>query len=145
MWRQEASRTGSVFGNLRGMHREAFATTAAPAAIGPYSQAIVASGTMVFLSGSIPLTPEGELVMDSIEAQTEQVCQNIKALLGAMGLGMENIVKTTIFLSSMDHFGTVNEVYGRHMASPPPARSTVAVAGLPKGVDVEIECIAVRP
>jgi 2-iminobutanoate/2-iminopropanoate deaminase len=61
------------------MHREAFATTAAPAAIGPYSQAIVASGTMVFLSGSIPLTPEGELVMDSIEAQTEQVCQNIKA------------------------------------------------------------------
>lgn len=125
--------------------RETHRTDAAPAAIGPYSQAVKARGTLVFLSGQIPLTPAGEKRFGTIEEQTEQVCQNIKGLLGSMGLGVENIAKTTIFLSSMDHFQAMNAVYGAHMGEAPPARSTVAVAGLPLGVDVEIECIAVIP
>ncbi|MBX3095452.1 MAG: Rid family detoxifying hydrolase [Fimbriimonadaceae bacterium] len=125
--------------------RETHRTDAAPAAIGPYSQAVRARGTFVFLSGQIPLTPSGEKRVSSIEEQTEQVCMNIKGLLGSMGLGVDNIAKTTIFLSSMEHFQTVNAVYGAHMGDQPPARSTVAVAGLPLGVDVEIECIAVIP
>jgi len=125
------------------MHREIHSTDTAPGAIGPYSQAVRASGDLLFLSGSIPLTPGGDLVMDSIEAQTEQVMQNMKALLESAGLEFGNLVKTTIFLSSMEHFGAVNEVYGRFVGTNPPARSTVAVAGLPKGVDVEIEGIAV--
>jgi 2-iminobutanoate/2-iminopropanoate deaminase len=125
------------------MQREIHATDRAPGAIGPYSQAVRASGNFLFLSGSIPLTPGGELVTDSIEAQTELVMENMKGLLESAGLGFENLVKTTIFLSSMDLFAAVNEVYGKYVGPNPPARSTVAVAGLPKGVDVEIEGIAV--
>jgi len=123
--------------------RETHATDQAPAAIGPYSQAVKASGSFVFLSGQIPLTPTGEKRVSSIEEQTEQVCQNIGALLGSLGLTPAHIVKTTIFLSSMEHFQTVNGIYGKFVGEAPPARSTVAVAGLPLGVDVEIECIAV--
>lgn len=125
------------------MAKTIHSTDQAPAAIGPYSQAVEANG-FVFCSGQIPLTPGGELVGGSVTVQTEQVMSNIEALLNSMGLGFENIVKTTIFLSSMDHFASVNEVYGAAFASEPPARSTVAVAGLPKNVDVEIEVIAVR-
>ena len=131
-------------GNLNAMHKSIHSTDRAPAAIGPYSQAVEASGTFVFCSGQIPLTPQGELIDGDVRAQTEQVLSNIRGLLGSMNLGMENIVKTTIFLSSMEHFGAVNEVYGAAFAADPPARSTVAVAGLPKNVDVEIEVIAVR-
>lgn len=117
-------------------------TDKAPGAIGPYSQAIKASGSFLFCSGQIPLTPAGELITGDIREQTKQVMTNIEGLLGSAGLGFGNIVKTTIFLSSMEHFAAVNEVYGSFFAGEPPARSTVAVAGLPKNVDVEIEVIA---
>ncbi|CAN5532783.1 RidA family protein [soil metagenome] len=125
------------------MHREVISTTNAPGAIGPYSQAVKASGNFMFLSGQISLTPAGDLVSGSIEDQTKQVMQNLAAVLDAAGLSFGNIVKTTIFLSSMDHFAAVNAVYGSHFSENPPARATVAVAGLPRGVDVEIEAIAV--
>lgn len=125
------------------MKREVLRTANAPQAIGPYSQGIRAVGEFVFLSGQIPLTPEGELVKGSIEDQTRQVMRNIEALLAAAGLGPGNVAKTTIFLSSMDHFAAVNEIYGEFFGPNPPARSTVAVSGLPRGVDVEIETIAI--
>lgn len=118
------------------------ATDQAPGAIGPYSQAIRASGTFVFLSGQIPLTPSGELVTESIAAQCEQVMKNLAAVLEASGLTFANVVKSTILLSSMDHFATVNEIYGRAFPENPPARATFAVSGLPRGVDIEIEMIA---
>ena len=125
------------------MTREVISTTDAPAAIGPYSQAIKASGSFYFMSGQIPLKADGTLVVGDIRQQTEQVIANMRAVLTAAGLDFDNIVKTTIFLSSMDHFVTVNEIYGAAMGSVPPARSTVAVAGLPRGVDVEVEAICV--
>lgn len=125
------------------MTREIVATTNAPAAIGPYSQAVKASGNFLFMSGSIPLRPDGTLVEGDVAAQTEQVLKNMEAILTEAGLTFSNIVKTTIFLSSMDHFATVNELYGKVMGENPPARSTVAVLKLPRGVDVEIEAIAV--
>lgn len=125
------------------MTREPHSTPDAPAAIGPYSQSMRAAGTLLFLSGQIPLRPDGELVQGDIEAQTRQVMANLRAVLQSAGLGFENVVKTTIFLSSMEHFAAVNQVYGEAIGTPPPARSTVAVAGLPRGVDVEIEAIAV--
>ena len=95
------------------------------------------------MSGQVSLTPGGELVKGDVKTQTAQVMSNIKGVLDAAGLNFANVVKTTIFLSSMDHFAAVNEVYGSYFESDPPARSTVAVAGLPRGVDVEIEAIAV--
>ena len=125
------------------MLRETLSTDNAPGAIGPYSQAIRAEGKFLFLSGQIPLTPQGEIVAGDVAAQTEQVMKNIGAVLAEAGLTSANIVKTTIFLKSMDSFAAVNEVYGRYFESNPPARSTVAVAGLPRGVDVEIETVAV--
>jgi 2-iminobutanoate/2-iminopropanoate deaminase len=125
------------------MTREIVATQDAPGAIGPYSQAIKCSGSLYFMSGQIPLRPDGTLVEGDVRAQAEQVIKNMTAVLAAVGLSFENIVKTTIFLSSMEHFATVNEVYGAAVGSAPPARSTVAVSGLPRNVDVEIEAIAV--
>ena len=125
------------------MLRATISTPNAPGAIGPYSQAIQAEGRLLFMSGQIPLTPAGELVQGDVTVQTEQVMSNMKGVLEAAGLNFSNIVKTTIFLSSMDHFATVNAVYGSVFESDPPARSTVAVAELPRGVDVEIEAIAV--
>lgn len=125
------------------MTREVVSTSDAPAAIGPYSQAMKASGSFYFMSGQIPLRPDGTLVDGNVREQATQVIENMKAVLTAAGLDFSNIVKTTIFLSSMDHFVTVNEIYGAVMGPVPPARSTVAVAGLPRGVDVEIEAIAV--
>lgn len=125
------------------MSRTVIHTDQAPAAIGPYSQAIKAEGTILFMSGQIPLTPSGDLITGDIKAQTEQVVANMKAVLAAAGATPANLVKTTIFLSSMDHFAAVNEIYGSMFEGEPPARSTVAVAGLPRGVDVEIEGLAV--
>lgn len=123
------------------MSKEAISTTNAPGAIGPYSQAI-RTGNLLFCSGQIPLTPGGELITGDIREQTTQVMKNVTAVLEAADLSLANVVKTTIFLSSMDHFATVNEVYGSYFTETPPARSTVAVAGLPKNVDVEIEVVA---
>jgi 2-iminobutanoate/2-iminopropanoate deaminase len=125
------------------MKREVISTSGAPGAIGPYSQAVKAEGGILFMSGQIPLTPEGVLVTGDVAVQTQQVVENMKAVLKAAGLTPANLVKTTIFLSSMDHFAAVNTVYGSMFDGEPPARSTVAVAGLPRGVDVEIEGIAV--
>lgn len=125
------------------MMRETFFTSNAPAAIGPYSQAIRCEGKLFFCSGQIPLTASGELITGDVKAQTEQVLKNITSILTAAGIMVEQVVKTTIYLSSMDHFAAVNEVYGKVFHKNPPARSTVAVAGLPKGVDVEIEVLAV--
>ncbi len=120
---------------------EKISTAAAPAAIGPYSQAIKA-GDYLYFSGQIPLTPEGKVVVGTIEEQTEQVMSNMAAVLAAAGLGFRDVVKATIYLTSMDDFAAVNEIYGRHFADPAPARACVQVAGLPKGVSVEIDWIA---
>ncbi|MBI5706602.1 MAG: RidA family protein [Armatimonadetes bacterium] len=125
------------------MTRIVVSTPNAPAAIGPYSQAIKASGSFLFCSGQIALTPGGELIETSVDDQAEQALKNLGAVLAEAGLDYENVVKTTIFLSSMEHFATVNEIYRKFFKNDPPARSTVAVAGLPRGVDVEIEAIAV--
>lgn len=122
--------------------RKPLSTPDAPAAIGPYSQGIFAEGSLLFLSGQIGLTPAGELVQGDVKVQTRQVMQNISAMLDSVGLSLSHVVKTTVFLSSMDHFQAMNEVYGSFFPSEPPARSTVGVVGLPRGVDVEIECIA---
>jgi 2-iminobutanoate/2-iminopropanoate deaminase len=116
-------------------------TSNAPEAIGPYSQAIKI-GNMVFTSGQIALTPSGEFLNSDIKTQTKQVCENLKAVLEAAGSKIENVVKTTIFLSDINDFTAVNEIYGEYF-SHKPARSTVAVKELPKGAKVEIECIAV--
>jgi len=119
-------------------------TEKAPAPIGPYSQA-VQTGNMLFISGQIPIDPEtNELISGSIKDEAEQVMQNLAALLLKAGFSFENVVKTTIFLSEMNHFGDVNEVYGSYFKSDYPARETVAVLGLPKNVNVEISLIAVK-
>lgn len=117
-------------------------TAAAPAAIGPYSQAVWA-GDLLFCSGQIPLDPAtGQLVEGDAATQAKQVLENVKAVLEAAGLGLENVVKTTIFLKDMNYFQTVNEVYASFFTPPFPARSTVEVARLPRDVKVEIEVVA---
>jgi 2-iminobutanoate/2-iminopropanoate deaminase len=122
--------------------REAVATKRAPAAIGPYSQAIKAGG-LVFTSGQIPIDPAtNQIVVDGISAQTERVLANIKGILEAAGSSMEKVVRTTVFLKNMADFPGMNEVYSRFFSDPPPARSTVEVARLPKDVLVEIDTIA---
>ncbi len=125
------------------MNREVISTENAPGAIGPYSQAIKVEGKMLFLSGQIPLRPDGSTVTGDVKEQTRQCLTNVKAVLEAAGLHLGHVAKTTIFLSSMSHFADVNEVYATFFTIDPPARSTVAVAGLPRGVDVEIEVTAV--
>lgn len=125
------------------MTRHAVSTTGAPAAIGPYSQAIALDG-FVFCSGQLWLDPAtGELV-EGVEAQAERAMRNLAAVLDAAGLTLADVVKTTIFLADMADFAAVNAVYGRHVPDPPPARSTVQVAALPKAGRVEIEAIARR-
>jgi 2-iminobutanoate/2-iminopropanoate deaminase len=117
-------------------------TDQAPAPIGPYSQAVEAGG-FLFCSGQISIDPKTNQVFTGpIEEQTKQVMENIRAVLSNAKLGFQNVVKTTIFLKDMGDFPAVNEVYGRYFSENPPARSTVAVAGLPKGVHVEIEVLA---
>jgi 2-iminobutanoate/2-iminopropanoate deaminase len=126
------------------MSRQAISTGGAPAAIGPYSQAI-RSGDMVFCSGQLGLEPvSGELV-DGVEAQAERALRNLQSVLDAAGLGFDDVVKTTIFLADIGDFAAVNAVYARFMPDPPPARSTVQVAALPKGGLVEVDAIARRP
>lgn len=115
----------------------------APSPIGPYSQAVL-SGNALFASGQIAINPKtGELNMDSIEVETEQVMQNIEAVLQEANMTFENIVKCSIFLSNMDSFSRVNEVYGKYFPTNPPARETVEVSCLPKSVNVEISFISV--
>ena len=126
------------------MKREVIRTELAPSAIGPYSQAIRAGG-MVFLSGQIPMDPAtGELVGgDDVKAQTRRSMENLKAVLAAAGSSFSSVLKTTIFVTDMGDFGAVNEVYGSYFEGiDPPARATVEVSGLPKGVKVEISMIA---
>jgi len=125
--------------------RTAIATKGAPAAIGPYSQAVVApAGALVFCSGQIALDPTtGEMVgAGDVRAQTERVLANLGAVLAAAGASFATVVKTTIFLADLQDFGNVNEIYARHFPSQPPARATVQAAGLPRGALVEIEAIA---
>ena len=124
------------------MTREAISTSGAPAAIGPYSQAIAIDG-FVFSAGQAALDPAtGLLVGGGIEPETERVMANLTAVLGAAGCAWSDVVKTTIFIIDMAEFGAVNAIYGRFVSDPPPARSTVGVAALPKGARVEIEVVA---
>ena len=128
------------------MNKQVINTSLAPAPVGPYNQAISASGQMLFVSGQIPLNPStGELVGDGdITAQTQQVLTNLKAILTAAGVSCENVVKTTVFLADMNDFATMNSVYSQYFyEATAPARACVQVSRLPKDVLVEIDCIAV--
>ena len=117
-------------------------TKAAPHAIGPYSQAIK-SGKLVFCSGQIPIDPRtGEIFAPSIKGQTHQVMQNLKEVLAAAELTFTQVLKTTIYLTNLDDFGVVNEIYAEYVNAPAPARACVQVAALPKKAKIEIECIA---
>jgi 2-iminobutanoate/2-iminopropanoate deaminase len=118
-------------------------TDNAPAAIGPYSQAIVANG-FVFTAGQVPFDPKSmQLVQGDIATQTEQVMKNLQAILTQAGADLSSVVKTTVFLQDMNDFAAMNEVYARHFGEHKPARSTVQVARLPRDAAVEIECVAV--
>lgn len=124
--------------------KRAVATPAAPAAIGPYSQAVVA-GSLLFLSGQIPLDPErGTIVEGSIEDETRQVLKNLAAVLAAEGLTLDAVVRTTVFLTDLEDFPRVNQAYAEFFTEPFPARATVQVAALPRGARVEIDAIATR-
>ncbi|MBU2647613.1 RidA family protein [bacterium] len=124
------------------MKKSIIHTPSAPAAVGPYSQAI-AAGNLLFVSGQIPLNPEtGEVVAGDIQVQTHQVIANLKAILTAGGSSLEKVVKTTVFITDMGNFGKVNEVYSGYFSESPPARACVEVSRLPKDVAVEIEAIA---
>jgi 2-iminobutanoate/2-iminopropanoate deaminase len=120
-------------------------TDKAPAAIGPYSQAIDSGAGLVFVSGQLPIDPAtGAFPEGGVQAQTRQSLTNAKAILEAAGLGLQNVVKTTVFLADMGDFAAMNEIYAQFFSAPFPARSAVAVKTLPKGALVEIECIAAR-
>ena len=125
------------------MTRQAISTSSAPAAIGPYSQAI-ASGDLVFCSGQLGLDPSTGEMAEGVEAQAERALRNLAAVLDAAGCSWSDVVKTTVYLADINDFGAVNGVYARFMADPPPARSTFAVGDLPKGGRVEIDAIARR-
>ena len=123
--------------------KEIISTENAPGAIGPYSQAVKTNG-MVFCSGQIPIdVATGEFVSNDVAEQTEQVLKNLSAVLEAAGSGLNNVVKTTVFLADMSDFAAMNEVYAKYFSDNKPARATVQAAGLPRGARVEIECIAV--
>lgn len=129
---------------MRGAAKRAIATREAPQAIGPYAQAIV-TGNLVFLSGQIALDPErGRLVEGTIEQETRQVLKNLAAVLAAEGLGLDTVVKTTVYLTDLADFPRVNQTYAEFFADPFPARATVQVAALPRGARVEIDAIAQR-
>ena len=120
-------------------------TSNAPAAIGPYSQAVDSGSGLVFLSGQLPIDPAtGAFPEGGIQAQTRQSLRNVQAILAAAGLSLANVVKTTVFLADMGDFAAMNEVYATFFVEPFPARSAVAVKALPKGALVEIECIAAK-
>lgn len=124
------------------MEKKQVHTDKAPAAIGPYSQAIDLGG-LVFTSGQIPVAPDGS-VSDDVAEQTRQCLENLSAVLEAAGSSMERVIKTTVFITDMDQFGTINQVYAGFFGQPYPARSCVQVAKLPKGVSVEIEAVALK-
>lgn len=117
------------------------ATDKAPAAIGPYAQAIVVNG-FVYTSGQISLTADGKLIDGTVEEQTEQVFANLKAVLEEANSSLNKVIKATVFIKSMDDFGVINDIYAKHFGDHTPARSCVEVAGLPKDVKVEIEAVA---
>lgn len=124
--------------------KKIISTPKAPAAIGPYSQAIEVNG-MVFTSGVIPINPAtGELVTGTVEEQAEQAIGNLAALLTESGVSLDNVIKTTVFIKNMDDFGKINEIYAKYFTKDFPARSCVEVARLPKDVLIEIEAIAVK-
>ena len=123
--------------------RDVISTKEAPGAIGPYSQA-VATQALVFCSGQVGLDPESGELVEGLEAQTKRALQNLKAVLEASGSSLEAVVKTTVFLTAMDDFSAMNAVYEGFFPQSPPARSTIAVSGLPKGAVVEIEAIGLR-
>ncbi|MBR6990515.1 MAG: RidA family protein [Bacteroidaceae bacterium] len=124
--------------------KKVISTSNAPAAIGPYSQAIEANG-MVFVSGQIPVDPAtGAFISDDIKDQAKQSLTNIKNILAEVGLSMDNVVKTSVFLADIKYFAPMNEVYASFFKAPYPSRSAMAVKDLPKGALVEIECIAIR-
>jgi 2-iminobutanoate/2-iminopropanoate deaminase len=125
------------------MKKKIITSDQAPPAAGPYSQA-VAAGPFVFVAGQIPLDKHGELVQGDIVVQTAQVLENLKAVLAAAGLTLEHVVKTTVFLADLADFAEMNRVYGEFFLKEAPARSTIQVAGLPKGAAVEIEAIALK-
>lgn len=126
------------------MDRERVATPLAPAAVGPYSQAI-SSGSLVFCSGQLGLEPAtGQLVSGGVAAETDRVLRNLAAVLNAAGASMGTVVKTTVFMTDLAAFKAMNDVYATHFTDQPPARSTVQVAALPRGACVEIEAVAVR-
>ena len=125
------------------MKKDIISTDKAPSAIGPYSQGVRVNG-FIFFSGQIPIDPAtGEVVKGDISIQAERVMQNIEALLEVSGIGFDNVVKSTIFLTNLADFGIVNDIYGRRFTAPYPARSTVQVSALPKGVDIEVEVVAI--
>ncbi len=126
------------------MKKTAVGTAKAPAAIGPYSQAIAAGG-LVFVSGQTPLRPDGTMCSGDAAEQTEQCVANIREILAAAGLSLADVVKTTVFMTDLGQFSAMNAVYARHFPAPHPARATVQVSALPKGAAVEIEAVAVRP
>src|ERR1035437_4897424 len=126
------------------MERTPSIRTKAPGAIGPYSQG-VSSGELVFVSGQTPLRADGAMAPGGVAEHAEQCLNNIREILIAAGLTMNDVVKTTVFMTDLGRFGEMNEVYGKHFRPPFPARSTVQVCALPKGADVEIEAVAVRP
>ncbi len=121
--------------------KKIISSSKAPKAIGPYSQAVLANG-FIFCSGQIPLNPDGTLLKGGIEDQTNRVMKNLEAVLKEAGSDFSKVVKSTIFLSDLNDFQKVNEVYANYFPSDPPARATVQVARLPKEVGIEIECIA---
>ena len=124
------------------MEKKQIHTDRAPAAIGPYSQAIDL-GEMVFTSGQIPVAPDGSISNDVAE-QARQCMENLKAVVEAAGSSMDKVIKTTVFITDMNQFGTINEVYAKFFIQPYPARSCVQVAQLPKGVSIEVEAIALK-
>ena len=125
------------------MNKKIIRTENAPAPIGPYNQAVKTENTL-YVSGQIAINPKtGKLINETIEKETKMVMDNLKAVVEAAGISMKNIVKTTIFISDMNNFGKINEVYGSYFESDFPARETVEVSVLPKNVNVEISCIAV--
>ena len=127
------------------MNRQAIATSAAPAAVGPYSQAIVA-GDLVFCAGQGAIDPATQdLLLGTIEEETERTLRNLGAVLEAAGVAFADVVKTTVFLTDLAEFAAMNAVYATFFPDPPPARTTVQVAALPKGFRVEIEAIARKP
>jgi 2-iminobutanoate/2-iminopropanoate deaminase len=125
-------------------NRQAVSTDRAPAALGPYSQAIVAGG-FVFCSGTAGIDPATGTAPDGIEAQTEQALRNLEAVLASAGASMTDLVKTTIFYADVEDFGRLNEIYAQHMPDPPPARSAPANVQLPRGLLISIDAIAMQP